>query len=873
MAGRSWVVRLLDGIRRPSRRRRIVRGMEEEFRFHLDMEARDRAERGEPPGEARRRARIDFGGEDRYRAEARDALGLRWFDDARADARFAVRGLLRRPLFTVVVVGVLGVGIGVNAAVFAVLDRVYLRPLPYADGSALMMLWQGTPDGRSWVSGPDFADWSAETRVFAGMAAFTPERFNLAAANGAETVTGAEASASLFTVLGVAPALGRAFGAADAEAGAPGVIVLSDALWRRQFGADPAVVGRPVDVEGEPATVLGVMPAGFAFPSGAEAWVPLKLGSQDWRLRRGIDWLQVVARVAPGGSDERLSADLERVASRLAERYPETNAGDRIDAVPLREQLYGDLRAPILLLMGAVGSVLLMMCASVAAMMLARATGRRTEMAVRLALGSGRVRLARALLTESMVLAVAGGLAGLLLSRWAGRALLALAPLPAGLPIGVSVDARVLGFAVLATLATGVLFGIAPAVLSSREPLETALRASRGSGGPRIQLLRRGLVVGQIAIAVVLASGGLLLGRSLLALRGDATGFSGERVLTGRIALTEAYYPDDADQITFFERLVGDLAAAPGVDAVAMASDVPLTGSGITFSFSVVPGVEEGTADDPLAGFRIVGPGYFDAMSIPVVSGRDFGTHDHGQAGLVVAIDETLARQHFRDRSPIGQRLRVAREWREIVAVVGEIRQGALDAAPAPTIYVPYAQRPVTSAYIVVRGVDRTPPAGVIADAVRQIDRTQPVHLIQPMNEIVTAATGQWRFLAFVVGAFAATALLIAALGVYGIVAFAVTGRSREFGVRLALGARPAAVTRVALRDGLILLAMGLPIGTGAAIALAGVLEDLLYEVPATDPATLITAPALLALTTIVAAWLPARRAARVEPMRVLGAE
>jgi predicted permease len=854
-------------------RRAAERELEDEVRFHLEMEARDRLAAGLNAAEARRMARVAFGGVDRYSEQVRDARGLRWLTDVQSDVRIALRGLRRHPGFAAVVVAILSMAIGANTAVFGIVDRVLLRSLPYPDDVSLTVLWQGTRGGQQWVSAPDARDWAERLRTFAGVSAFTPERLNIAGRLGAETVTSAAVDGAFFDVLGVPPARGRVIGEVEAQPGSAPLLVLSDALWRRRFGADPNIVGNTVSVEGSPATVIGIMPPHFAFPAGAEIWTPLRAFSQDWHVRRGIDWLQVIGRVRPRVAGVAVASDLATISLQLANAYPETNGQDRIEAVPLREQLYGDLRLPALVLMASVAFVLLMSCAAVAGLLVARATTRGQETALRLALGSSRNRITRALLTESGVIAAAGGLLGILVANIIGRLLLELAPIPETITPGPVLDLRILAFAAAITLTTTILFGLAPAFLGSRSSLQKTLRSSSAANGASSLFLRRGLVIGQIAIAVILVTGGLLFGRSLNRLLTQEKGFDVDRITTARIALTEANYPVDADRIAFHDALLEQVAAQPGVEAAAVANSLPLAGSGITFSFEVENAPPVSEQDAPLAGLRVVSSSYFRTMGIPVLAGRDFDSRETQNSNLAVIVDSTLVENYISDRNPLGTQVRIAGAWRTIVGVVGAVRHSSLDAASVPTVYLPIIQRTAGSVFVVVRGSRVTPDASLIADAVRRLDPEQPVFALRPMRDYINTAAAEPRFLAFIIGAFGLAALVIAALGVYGIVAFNVTRRSREFGIRLAVGARPGAILREALNDGILLLVIGLPIGAIGAFALARFLEGVLFGVRSDDPATFVAVVVLLAIVILAASWLPSRRAAHLDPMCVLRSE
>jgi putative ABC transport system permease protein len=864
---------LLRRIRRALLHARVERDMEEEMRLHLELEAEEGMRLGLSPVEARRRALVAFGGVDRHKEAAREARLASSLVEWKRELGQALRALVRRPGYTLVVVTTLAVAIAADTGVFAVADAVLFRPLPYPEGDRLVQLWQGTPAGREWVSGPDFLDWRERLRTVEQAGAYTPDSYNVVVDEGAENVTGAAVSAGFFEAAGVAAAEGRTPRADEDRPGAADVVVLSAGLRRRLFGEGPAV-GSAVLVDGAPTVVVGVMPGTFDLPRGAELWRPLKLGAEEWQLRRGIDWLLVVARLRAGQDAAAVATDLAGVSAALARTYPETNAGERIEAVSLREQLASGVATPLHLLMGAVLLVLALACANVAGLVVARGGVRSRELAVRRALGAEPRHLRRALLAESVVLAVGAAVAGLLLGLLSAQGLIALAPARPGTPPDIGPTGRVLAFTAVVSLLSLLAFGVAPALRAARVAPAWALASGSAGAGERAgeRRTRRALVVVQVALAVVLVTGAALLVRTLANLRGEDPGFQAAGVLTARIALTPAHYPDSTRLRTYYDELLGRVRALPGVEAVGLASDLPLAGTGITFSYQVEGRPPASSPQEaPLAGYRTVTAEYFEALGIRFVAGRDFQpADDHG--ARVAIIDETLAARDFAGRDPLGARLDVGGDARTIVGVVGAVRHATLRSPPAPTIYIPYAHRARPGMTLVVRGEgdDAMRLAGTVRAAFRAIDAAQPMFAVRPMTEYLDRDVSTQRFLAVILAAFAATALLLALIGVYGIVAFAVARRRREIGIRVALGSAPGRVVRSVALDGVVLTAVGLVAGLAASVALARLIESLLYDVRGFDPPTLGWVAALVTLAALAASWLPARRAAALDPAETL---
>jgi putative ABC transport system permease protein len=814
----------------------------------------------------------------------RRAMGAMW-----QDIRYAWRMLRRQPGFAAVAVITLALGVGANTAVFTVVNGVLLRALPYDDPDRLVVLLNGPASvtrgaGASarmgpWFSPLNYLDVATESGVFSAHAAFNQVTVNVTGHGDPQRVDGAEVTWPFFSVLGVVPPVGRAFLESDAT-GAAQVIVLSDGLWRREFGKRADVVGSTVEMDGKAYTVIGVAPPDLALPRRAEFWRPLVFTPDNLSPRsRGAQWVSAVARMKPGVSLGQANSAMAIVATRLAEQFPRTNNGRRMGATLLHEQMVRDIRPALLVLLGAVMLVLLIACANVANLLLARAHGRTREVAVRAALGAGRTRLIQQFLAESLLLGMLGGAAGLLVAFWCTRALIALGPASIPRLSDVGIDWRVLGFTMATAVATSVLFGLAPAVSSTGGGVARfAIGTGRGAIGSSGTRTRRALVACEMALAVVLLVGAGLLIRSYTRIVDVHPGFSADRVLTFHLALPDAKYTtaDAVSQVTsaFVERL----SRQPGVENAAAIMGLPLDAD-FSISSSFLRAGEADSADSPSAGMRIVTPGYFGTMQIPLRSGRLFDAHDDATAQEVVIINEQAARRYWPGKNPLGEQLhlgvRLVRGVRSgqktIVGVVGDVKYGGLDTAAPVEVYLPHAQHPVGDVTIAVRTAGE--PLAFVPTAraeLARLDRELPLADIHPMTEVVSRSIAERRFVMLLLGAFASVALTLAAIGIYGLLAYVVTQRTAEIGVRLAMGAAPGDVVRLFVREGAALTIAGLIAGLLGAVAAARVLTTLLFGVTATDPTTFAAVAAVLLLIALVASYVPARRAARVDPMTAL---
>jgi len=799
------------------------------------------------------------------------------------DVRFGVRSLLKRPAATLIALVTLALGIGVNTAIFSAVDSVLLRPLPFKDPERLVSIWEQTLRMgivRNEVAPANFSDLRTQNQSFEAIGAYGPQDINLTGDGEPERISAQLVSANVFSILGVQPALGRTFLTNEDQPGQHRVVVLSDALWQRRFNQDPAIVNRSITLNGEAFTVVGVMPRGFFFPEReAELWVPWAMEPEQ-ASGRGDHYLRLIARLRPGATVERANHDLESIAGRLETEYPRTNEGLNFTSNALHKDYVGDLRLPILILFGAVGLVLLIACANVANLLLAQATTRRKEIAIRIALGAQRWTIVRQLLIESLLLACAGGLLGTLGAFWGVVALAKFLPESLSKLQDVTVDARVFVFTLGVSALTAIVFGGVPALLASRtRPGATLSDVARDvSGGTSGRLVRRVLVVSEVALAVVLLVGAGLLIRSFQRLRQVDIGFATENRLTMKMVLPMPKYAKPDSRRAFYDQMLQRVEALPGVEAAGMITVLPLSFSGMNFSFSVEGRSSPSDVQLPFALYRVVSPGYFRAMGITLQRGRFFDGHDAPDSQPVLLINQRLAEQYWPNEDPIGKRLKIGpvdspNQWLTVVGIVNNVRQTGLY-EQKHEIYVPYAQE--RRAFMAPRDLvvstkgDAASVVGAVRQAVWTVDKDQPVSNVRTMEQVVTAAISKERFQSLLLGLFAALALLLACVGLYGVISYAVVQRTHEIGVRMALGAKPVDVLRLVIRQGLGLTIIGLVVGVAAGSVVTRVLSDMLYGVGTRDPLTFVGAPLLLLIVALLACYIPARRATRIDPLVAL---
>jgi putative ABC transport system permease protein len=800
------------------------------------------------------------------------------------EIRYAVRSLLKRPGLTAVALITLGLGIGVNTAIFSAVDSVLLRPLPLKDPSRLVAIWEHTPSlgiAQNQMAPANFFDLRNHNEVFEDAGAFSDLSLNLTGAGEPVRLEGQLVTANVLGLLGVQPPLGRTFLPDEDQIGREHVVVLSAALWQRRFNRDPGIINHQITLNSESFTVVGVMPAGFFFPvRETELWIPWAMEPEQ-ASGRGDHYLRVVARLKPGITIERANSETESLAARLATAYPRTNEGLGILVRSFQQDYVGDLRLPILILFAAVGVVLLIVCANVANLLLAQATTRRREIAIRMALGAGRWTIARQFLCESLLLAAGGGVLGVLGALWGVEALSKLLPESLSKLQAISIDARVLLFTLGAIVMTAIVFGVAPALHAARaNPNDTLGDTARDAGGGVYgRHVRRLLVVSEVALAVVLLVGAGLLIRSFQRLRQVDLGFKTDHLLTMRMDLPLPKYLKPETRGAFYDELLRRVNEIPGVESAGMISFLPLSTSGMKFSFSVEGRAQPGDMNLPFALYRAVSPDYFRATGIALQQGRFFDPHDVPNSLPVVVVNRKLAEHFWPGEEATGKRLKVGpvdspNPWATVVGVVGDVRQNSFYGEQQFELYAPSAQERrswLAPRDLVLRtNAEPASLAGAVRQAVWAVDKDQPVANVRTMNEVFAAAISRERFQMLLLGLFATLALVLACVGLYGVISYAVAQRTHEIGVRMALGAQRADVLRLVIRQGMALTIAGLVLGTIGALAATRVMTELLYGVTATDAITFISVAVVLVLVALIACYVPARRATKVDPLIAL---
>jgi putative ABC transport system permease protein len=795
------------------------------------------------------------------------------------DLRYAVRMLLRSPGFSFVVVATLALGIGANTAIFSLVEAMLLRPLPFSRPDRLLMIWERNykreGSERNVVGPSNFVRWSERSGSFESLAGYAPYDTNLTGSGTPERLRAGAVTANLFSTLGINAAIGRAFLPDESRPGAPDVVLLSEGLWKRRFGANPAIVGQTIVLNSEVRTVVGVLPPTLQLPSAADVWVPLTIDERfrTWSGR----WMQVVGRLKDGVSVEQARSELDAIAKRLEEETPDFNAGWGVTVAPLHRDLVTDVRPALLVLMGAVGLVLLIACANVANLLLARAAVRERELAIRASLGASASRLARQLITESIVLAAIGGAIGLLFASWSLDGLLAIAPdaMPSLGPVGL--DIKTLFFTAGLSVASALVFGLVPAFHISRPALRESLAEGARTAGasPNRQLLRDGVAVAQVALALVLLVGAGLLVKSFWRLTHVDPGFKDD-VLSFQLSLPGAKYREAASQTRFYTRAIERIQSLPNVKSAGAMSWRPF-GMGSATSFALPDRATPRPGEEPVADVRMVTPDLFKTLGIAVQQGRVFTDRDTDETAQVVVANKALVDEYWPGQNPIGKRIMM--DWdkmlnAEVIGVVGDVRLRSLDAPARATLYWPISQVPNNFMTVLVRA---TGDAQQLVPSIRRelasIDPEIPMADIMPLSEVVSDSLKQQRFLLVLIVAFGTAALSLAFLGLYGVMSYLVSQRTREFGVRLALGATARDILSLVIRRGAVLTSLGLAIGLAGAFSLAGVLASLLFEVSATDVSAFAAVLALLAIFALVASYLPARRAVRIDPVVALRSE
>jgi len=882
----AWITMLASRMRAWLSPGHVDQEFASELETHLDMLTDENIRRGMPPEEARRAARIKLGGVTQLKETNHELRGLPLIETFLQDARYAFRMLRKSPGFTAVAVLTLALGIGANTAIFSVVYAVLLKPLPYANPNQLVSAFQAnTQEGipETGTSYPNFEEWRAQNHVFSELATIDFHQLTLTGRGEPSEVDTCVVTPEHFALLDVKPLHGRIFFPEDGKRGAPPVVIVSENLWRGTLGADPKILGSSMILDKRPFTVIGIMPASFRSPfinSKPEVWIPLVqdplFGS--WMARRGGHWLAVFGRLKPGVSIAQAQAEMDAISERLASEFPAENKGWTVRLVPMQKEIVGDVRTALLVLLGAVGLVLLIACANIANLLLTRATSRSKEIAVRTALGAGRIRIIRQLLSETAVLGLLGGVIGIALAYWGARALSAL--LPDNLPRvnAIRVDNFVLIFALVLSAIASVAFGLVPALFASKSDIQSSLREGSGRSGEsgNRRRARSCLAAAEIALAMVLLVAAGLLLRSFSKLTSVSPGFEPQHIVKAEVSLPQFQYSKPQQWTAFSDQLLAHLQAQPGLQDSAIAIPVPITDGYINLGFEIVGVPPASQSDSRLANYVSVSPEYFRVMQIPLLSGRLFDQQDITSAPAVTLISKALAQRYFPNQVPIGKHLNFGFPpngdvSREIIGIVGDVRDTSLGDAPGPMMYVPFAQAPFWGANLVVKSTLSTSAvAAAIRQEVQKIDKDLPVTDVGKLPDLLDASVSQQRFRTFLLGLFAVMALILAATGIFGVVSYSVTCRTNEIGIRVALGASRSTILRMILRETLLLTSAGLLIGIPCALIASHLIGHMLFGVSANDPITLASVAFTLAAVAILAGFIPARRAMQVDPMVAL---
>jgi len=862
-----------------------------ELRFHLERQIATNISAGMPPDEARRAALTEFGGVEELKEECRDMRKINWLQDLAQDIRYGLRTLRKSPGFTAVAVLTLALGIGANTAIFSVVDAVLLKPLPYQESNRLVAVWEHTaqePSKPNVVAPRNFLDWQEQNHVFQDMAYLADSRSNLTGIGQPQQIAEEDVSANFFDILGAKFALGHGFTAANGMKGNDDVVVLSYGLWRDQFAADPAVVGKTIELNGTKCEILGVaspdfdsfIARGSLTGTHPQLWTPFVFPQSFYSHTNVGRFLSVIARLKSGVTLPQAQAQMHVLASAMSQKFPDYDANWGVTVVPIREEISGSIRPALLILLGAVGFVLLIACANVASLQLSRAAGRTREIAVRTALGASRWRVARQLLAESLLLAAVGGGLGIFLALWGVNVLLQASPQNLLDLSSVSVDPRILVFAIFVTLLAACLFGFLPSYIAAHSQIASALQEStRGASASRhSRAIRNVFVVGEIALALILLAGSGLLIQSFIRLIRVDPGFDADHLLSFKLSLPTKKYKDDAARMAFFTTLFDKVRQIPGVRSVSDENLPPFSlfsAEGVATDV-ILPGQESlPESQRPDTAVRVIGPGYFRTMEIPVVAGRTFSPAELAAEKHVVIINNTFAQKYFAGANPVGQKITIDMKDTnvpsEIIGIVGDVHGADLSAKPWATVYWPYPELAYDSMTILVR--TGTAPLSIvpsIREIVAGMDREEPIANIATMDQLITDSVARSRFMMFLLGLFAALALILASIGIYGVMSYAVSQRTNEIGIRMALGAQRRDILRLVLGHGSRLAIIGVAIGIGTALLLTRLMVSLLFSVSATDPATFSAVAVLLLLVALIACYIPARRAMKVDPMVAL---
>ena len=886
MRPEHWLYTIPLRLRSLFRRNAVEAELHEELQDHLERKTREYVAAGLTPDEARRKAMREFGGVELSKENCRDERRVNIFENVLQDIRFGLRLLRKSPGFTATVVLTLALGIGANSAIFSVVYTVLLKALPYPNAGRLVMVYEDVrlpnyQNARNQPSPGNFSTWMNQSTAFQGIAAYLNRSWNLTGEGEPLRVEGELVSADFFTVLQRNAALGRVSATEDDRPGNSHVVVVGDSLWKRQFGSDPQVLHKKIVLDGEPYAVIGVMPPGFHFPDpDDELWVPLALAPADL-TNFGSHYLEVFARLKPHITLAQAQAEMNLIARHLTEIHPDSNSGQTVNVVPLREDIVGPVRPALLALLAAVGLTLLVVCANVANLLFARASVRHREIAVRLALGAGRGRILCQLLTESVLLALLGCVFGLLLSHWSIAALKVLTASYLPRVEEFSLNGPVFAFTITVSILAAFAFGLAPAWQAPRASVHDALKAGARESAAGSRLRMRGLlVVLETALGVIVVVGAGLLLRSFLLIEQLPLGFQPQGTLSFRVIPRGERYSQPPQRAAFYQQAIEQLNSLPGVQSAAAVSFIPLTLARGRKGFTIEGRVPTAPGHIPFANYDVVSPAYFSTMQIPLLEGRDFSWADAPQRQLVILINKAMAERYWPGENPLGKRIRQGGPtnsqdpWLTIAGVVGNVREFDPLTAPEPTMYFPITQFPdsggVLRDWVVRTAGDPAALASSIPAAIWSVDKSLPVTRLQTMETVRSRSVSYQRLNLLLFAAFAALALVLAAIGIYGVTSYGVTQRTREIGIRIALGAQGKQVLRLVVNQGLRFAAVGLLLGLVAALAFTRLMASMIYGVGSADPLTFSAVALLLALVALFACFVPARRATRVDPIIAL---
>ena len=863
-------------------RRRQHEELDEEISSHLRMATLDRQARGESAEMAESSARRELGNIGLVKETTRNMWGFRSIEILWRDLRFGGRLLSKQPGFSIAAIVALALGIGANTAVFSVINAVLIRPLPLKDSDRLVAIWEtNSQRGQNrGDSGPgNFTDWKNRNIVFEDVAAYFNWTYNLTGTGEPERLQATIVTGSFFQLTGAQPAMGRILLPSDDQSDSQNVVILSHGLWNRRFGGDSSIVGKTVTLNQHTFTVIGVMPASFTFPDPeTDLWAPLGFSAARMQDRNG-KFLKVIARLKPNVRLKQAQAEMDTIANQLQAQYPTTNSGSGVRLVSLLDDEVRQIKPALLVLWGAVGLVLLIACANVANLLLSRGATRQREFAVRTALGASRTRLVIQLLSESLLLAIAGGFLGILLAAWSAPMIARLGV--SGIPrlSDSRVDLRALGFTFVISAVTALIFGLAPALSVTQTTIQDSLKEGiKGSSGKSNRKIRDLFVISEVAFSVVLLIGAGLMLRSFIKLQNVDLGFDSSNLLAATVNLPGSKYGQNFQQINFFDQAIQRIQSVAGVESVGAVQDLPVRANSMSYTVEIEGQGKPANGAEPSAGYRVVTRDYFKTMRIRLVAGREFTDYDDSNASPVLIVNQSMVRQFWPNESPIGKRIKfgddLTKKWFSIVGVVSDIKHMGLDADEGPALYQPIAQKTFSyltwMTFVVRAKTDQVALIASIKGAIQSLDKDQPVYEVTTMHQLIYRSTANPRVTTLLIGIFAFVAVFLSAVGVYALVSYSVSQRTAEIGIRMALGARSGSVLRLVIEQGMFLVLVGVGAGLPGALIVTRTLSGLLYGVTITDPLVFVTVPSIVAMVALLACYFPARRAMKVDPIAAL---